>query len=227
MLCPITVVSAALLCLLAPSCVTSATASPIARAAQTRSLIHLSPPMKVLSDTLNGAQWLNVLEHLAAALGKEGPPLQLCLIGSASCLLGGMEARTSRDLDVWRPSSDYDRTELRQAAEAVGLLFDPKTPLDPDRPYLQIVDKGVVEIGEFVPVLIDRMGRLHLTRPPIEHLIASKLIRGDARDIADILFLRHLHHPDLERVKTVIASFSSQHRQQAEENLIYLEITTP
>jgi hypothetical protein len=187
--------------------------------------LNLRHPMNTLSDTLNGSQWLDVLERLAVALGKEGPTVQLCLIGSSACLFGGMEARTSRDLDVWRPLSDYDRTELKQAAETVGLLFDPKTSLEPDRPYLQIVDKGVVEIGDFVPVPIDRMGRLHLTRPPIENLIASKLIRGDARDIADILFLRHLHHPDLERVKGVIASFSSQHRQQAEENLIYLELT--
>ncbi len=182
--------------------------------------------MDTLSDTLNGAQWMDVLERLAANLGKEGPPLHLCLIGSSACLFGGMEARASRDLDVWRPLSDYDRTELKQAAEAVGLLFDPKTALEPDRPYLQIVDKGVVEIGEFSPVLIERMGRLHLTRPPVENLIASKLIRGDARDIADILFLRHLHHADLERVRAVMAGFSPQHRQHAEENLIYLEITT-
>jgi hypothetical protein len=48
-----------------------------------------------------------------------------------------------------------------------------------------------------------------------------------ASGIADILFLRHLHHPDLEPVKAVIASFSPHHRQQAEENLIYLELATP
>ncbi|MEQ1839498.1 MAG: DUF6036 family nucleotidyltransferase [Verrucomicrobiales bacterium] len=183
--------------------------------------------MTPLTDTLNGPQWLEVLEQLAAALSREGSAVQLCLIGSSACLFGGMEARTSRDLDVWRPLSDYDRMELKQAAEAVGLLFDPKTVLDPDRPYLQIVERGVVEIGEFQPVLIERMGRLHLTRPPIENLIASKLIRGDARDIADILFLRNLHHPDLERIKSLIASFSPEHRHQAEENFIYLELTTP
>ena len=102
-----------------------------------------------LSDTLDGSQWLDLLERLASKLNKEGPPVQLCLIGSAACLFGGMESRTSRDLDVWQPVSEYDRQELRQAAEAVGLLYDPKSALEPDRPYLQIVEQGVVEIGDF------------------------------------------------------------------------------
>ena len=76
---------------------------------------------------LNGEEWMAVLERLAAALQHEGPPLRLCLIGSAACLLGGMEGRTSGDLDIWKPDSDYDRLELKAAAEKAGLLFDPKT----------------------------------------------------------------------------------------------------
>jgi hypothetical protein len=59
------------------------------------------------SATLDGAEWMAVLERLAAALPSEGPPLRLCLIGSAACLFGGMEGRTSRDLDIWKPASRY------------------------------------------------------------------------------------------------------------------------
>lgn len=183
--------------------------------------------MTPLSDTLDGPQWLELLERLASHLSKEGPPVRLCLIGSSACLFGGMESRTSRDLDVWQPVSDYDRQELRQAAEAVGLLYNPKTALEPNRPYLQIVEQGVVEIGDFEPVRVDRIGRLHLVRPPMENLIASKLIRGDARDVADILFLQHQYHPDPERIRSIIAAFSPSNRQRAEENLVYLNLTTP
>ena len=82
--------------------------------------------MRELSDTLDGSQWLGLLERLASHLGKEGEPVRLCLIGSFTCLFGGMESRTSRDLDVWQPLSDYDRLELQQAAEAVGLLYTPR-----------------------------------------------------------------------------------------------------
>ena len=61
---------------------------------------------------LDGEGWLAVLADLAEALGKEGSPLRLCLIGSAACLFGGMDGRTSPDVDIWKPASDYDRLEL-------------------------------------------------------------------------------------------------------------------
>lgn len=183
--------------------------------------------MPELSDTLDGPQWLGLLERLASQLGSAGEPVRLCLIGSSACLFGGMESRTSRDLDVWLPMSDYDRRELQQAVEAVGLLYNPKSALEPDRPYLQIVESGVVEVGEFAPVRTERIGRLHLLRPPVENLIASKLIRGDARDVTDILFLMHHYRPDPDRIRAIIAGFSPSNRQQAEENLIYLNLSTP
>jgi hypothetical protein len=183
--------------------------------------------MTELSDTLDGPRWLEVLERLARQLGKEGEPVRLCLIGSSACLFGGMESRTSRDLDVWLPVSDYDRQELQQATEAVGLLYNPKSTLEPDRPYLQIIEPGVVEIGEFTPVRLERIGRLHLLRPPVENLIASKLIRGDARDVTDILFLQHHYRPDPDRIRAIVAGFSPFNRQRAEENLVYLNLTTP
>ncbi len=180
-----------------------------------------------IPNTLNGSQWFDLLERLASYLGREGSPVRLCLIGSSACLFGGMEARSSRDLDLWRPMSDYDRQELRQAAEAVGVLFDPKSALEPDRAYLQVIEPGIVEIGDFTPEPIDRIGRLHLFRPPIENLIASKLIRGDARDIADILFLQSLHRPDVDRIRSIVATFSAANRLRASENFVYLDLTTP
>jgi hypothetical protein len=60
-----------------------------------------------LNLQLDGEAWNVVLADLSRALGKKGPPVRLCLIGSAACLLGGMEGRTSADLDIWKPASDY------------------------------------------------------------------------------------------------------------------------
>lgn len=173
---------------------------------------------------LNGEAWSAVLADLAQALGKEGSPLRLCLIGSAACLFGGMDGRTSADLDIWKPASDYDRLELQTAAEKVGLLFDPKQTLEPDRPYLQLVEPGLTQLGTFEPVLIERVGRLHLFRPPVENLIAAKLIRAEPKDLGDIRFLLSRHRPDLQRVRAIIAEFSSQARQCATENLVYLDV---
>ena len=173
---------------------------------------------------LNGEAWSAVLEDLARALGKEGAPLRLCLIGSAACLFGGMDGRTSADLDIWKPASDYDRGELKAAAEKAGLLFDPKQTLEPDRPYLQLVEPGLTQLGAFEPVFIERIGRLHLCRPPVENLIAAKLIRADPKDLGDIQFLVSRHRPDLKRVRKIIAKFNPQARERASENLVYLDV---
>ena len=173
---------------------------------------------------LDGEAWSVVLAELAQALGKDGPPIRLCLIGSAACLFGGMEGRASSDLDIWKPASDYDRLELQAAAEEAGLLFDPKQTLDPNRPYLQVVEPGLTQLGAFEPVLIDRLGRLHLFRPPIENLIAAKLIRAEPKDLGDIRFLVSRHRPELSRVRRIIAEFNPLARERATENLVYLDV---
>ena len=173
---------------------------------------------------LDGEAWSAVLADLAQALGQEGQPHRLCLIGSAACLFGGMDGRTSADLDVWRPASDFDRRELQLAAEKAGLLFDPKQTLDPDHPYLQLVEPGLTQLGEFEPVFIERMGRLHLYRPPVENLVAAKLIRAEPKDLGDIQFLVSRHRPDLQQVREIIAGFKAPARERATENLVYLEV---
>jgi len=171
-------------------------------------------------------QWYAALERLADALG-EGPEVRLCLIGSAACLFGGMDGRTSRDLDVWKPASDYDRRELARATEAAGLLFDPIAEVPPDRPYLQFVDPIPTELGNFDPVFLERIGRLRLYRPPIENLIVSKLIRCEPRDLGDIRFLISRYHPDEVLIRRLIAGLSPRNREQAAENLIYLTAIQP
>lgn len=153
--------------------------------------------------------------------------MRLCLIGSAACLLGGMEGRTSADLDIWKPASDYDRIELSFAAKRAGLLFDPKTTLEPDAPYLQLVEPGLTQLGEFVPVFVERLGRLHIFRPPVENLVAAKLIRAEPKDLEDVAFLISRHRPDPQRIRQVVAGFEPLARQRATENLVYLDVLKP
>ena len=176
---------------------------------------------------LDGEAWLAVLADLANALGKEGPPSRLCLIGSAACLFGGMDGRSSADLDIWKPASDYDQPELQTAARSIGLLFDPKQTLEPGRPYLQIIEPGLTQLGGFEPILIERIGRLLLFRPPAENLIAAKLIRAEPKDLGDIRFLVSRYRPDLQQVRNIIAEFGRPAREAAAENLIYLDVLAP
>jgi hypothetical protein len=174
---------------------------------------------------LDREEWLVALQDIAKALGPTGQPVRLCLIGSVACVFGGMAARTTRDLDVWKPASDYDLTELKRAVEAAGLSFDPKATLDPDKPYVQLVERGPTQVGQFEPVFMERLGRLYLYRPPVGHLIASKLVRGDGSDIEDVVFLISKYQPARAEILSVIESFSEPGRTQALENLIYFDVT--
>ena len=91
---------------------------------------------------LDGEAWSAVLADLAHALGKEGTPLRLCLIGSAACLFGGMDGRTSADLDIWKPASDYDRGELKAAAKKPACYLIPNKPLNPTRRICNWLSRG-------------------------------------------------------------------------------------
>ena len=177
-----------------------------------------------LNLQLDGEAWSAVLVDLAQALSKEGSPVRLCLIGSAACLFGGMDGRTSADLDIWKPASDYDRVEPKLAAEKAGLLFDPKQTLEPNRPYLQLVEPGLTQLGAFEPVLIERIGRLQIFRPPIENLIAAKLLRAEPKDLGDIRFLMSRHRPEAARIRKVVSEFSGAARERVTENLVYLDV---
>jgi len=181
-------------------------------------------PPKSPTPAYDRERWMCALESMARALGQDGPPVQLCLIGSAVCLLENMPERTSRDLDIWKPASSYDTVELKMAAEHAGILFNPKEHLEPEEPYLQIVEPGIVQTGKFAPVLMERMGRLELYRPPIENIIASKLTRAADKDIQDILYLLKTYQPDIPEIKSIVQSFPRTAKAQAMENLIYLEV---
>ena len=177
-----------------------------------------------LNLQLDGEAWLAVLTDLSHALGKEGPPVRLCLIGSAACLFGGMEGRISADLDIWKPASDYDRVELKTAAEKAGLLFDPKLSLEPNRPYLQLIEPGLTQLGTFEPVFIERFGRLQIFRPPVENLVAAKLLRAEPKDLSDIRFLLSRYRPEVAAIREIISAFKGPARERATENLIYLNV---
>lgn len=96
-----------------------------------------------LNLQLDGEAWSAVLTDLSHALGKEGSPVRLCLIGSAACLFGGMQGRTSADLDIWKPASDYDRAELKLAAEKAviaGFNGPARERATENRVYLDVLE---------------------------------------------------------------------------------------
>ncbi len=181
-------------------------------------------PSEIPIDSLDREHWLRILEDIAISLGDVGDPVEICLIGSATCILGGMDGRTSADLDVWLPKSDFDEMELKKAVIRSGILFDPKADLQSDTSYIQIVEPGIVQVGEFESVPVKRMGRLRITRPPYENLIASKLSRSNLKDIQDIQFLMQTYQVDKQAVMNIVDSLPHPAREDARNNLIYLDI---
>jgi hypothetical protein len=73
-------------------------------------------------------------------------------------------------------------------------------------------------------MLVERVGRLMLYRPPVENLIASKLVRGDARDVEDVIFLANKYRPSPAAVRSIAETFHNPGRRQVLKNLVYLDL---
>src|SRR5205823_6761923 len=130
------------------------------------------------------------------SLKKQRAAARLMLVGSAAGIFAGQPARTSMDLDVWKPKSEFQTISLQKAVETAGLLFDPKSVLEPETPYIQLMEPGLAQTGSFDQgEPLHQFAALRLERPPIANLIAAKLIRAEAKDLEDITFLLSSYQP--------------------------------
>lgn len=163
------------------------------------------------------------LDDLGACLEK---PVSLVVIGSAVCMSLGQPSRMTMDVDVWKRSSKYDQGVLKRACEKAGILFNPiEEDLDPDQVYLQLIEPGIVFLGQFdTTEPMFQSGNLSLSRPPLENIIASKMVRCDQRDLDDIVFLMAKCGVTTEQVRSAAETISDpMARDNALENMTYLE----
>lgn len=173
---------------------------------------------------LTSAQWRTKLSEIAAHLQQ---PTSLCLIGSAPGMFAGQPQRMSIDLDTWQEASKFAYADLQQACEKAGLLFNPRDELEPTTPYIQLVEVGIVQVGKFTQrTKLMEEGQLVVVRPPIENIIAAKLLRASPKDLTDIAFLAAHYDVTRDQVARVIRSFPAPKRQEAQENLVYLATLT-
>lgn len=166
---------------------------------------------------------LALLTRLGAALEK---PTALCLIGSIPGIVEGQPERSTDDIDVWQPGSDFDVGDLRQACDRAGLMFDPKTLLEPGAAYLQLVRPGIVKLPRDAGLeTIGRFGHLTVVMPSPAALCAAKLLRGSDSDIEDIVWW--MFHRDLPTaaVETAVAAYDDpRDREAAGENLVLIRL---
>ena len=176
------------------------------------------------SQGLNRQQWDEKLSALGAEFRAMNVAARLEIIGAWPVIEAGMPGRTSLDLDVWAPGSQVDRSALRAACATAGLDFDPID--ETDRPYLQLIRPGIVEIPEHIPQDAGTWGGLTITVPPPAALAAAKLIRAEGKDIADVIFLCGRHGIGREAVASYVEKIADPaKRQTARENLIYLTVS--
>jgi hypothetical protein len=186
-------------------------------------------PYEPTPHGLDGEQWLEKLTLIDASLKAQGVPTRLTLIGGATGMLAGQPIRTSIDLDVWKPTSDYQYAALKKAVEDAGLLFNPKSTLEPETPYIQIVEPGLTQLGKFSATEpLEQFSTLTVDRPPIANLIAAKLVRAEPKDLGDIAYLLATFRPDLEAINKAIQTMPREAREKASENTVYLDVlSTP
>jgi len=119
----------------------------------------------------------------------------LYIYGSAALMLLGEEGRTSLDIDVAAPYSRADLAVLRKATERAGLAFNPDEAWEGD--HIEWVSALRLclpppRLGQ--ETLLWRGRNLQVVTGPVADLVASKLIRYDEIDQADIRYL-HAQSP--------------------------------
>jgi hypothetical protein len=175
---------------------------------------------------LNAEQWKGKIAEISEHLTS---PASLCMIGAVTGMFAGQDGRVSVDLDVLCRASKFIEADLRQACEKSGVLFNPQDDLPDGVPYLQLVEEDIVQVGRFAkqePLMTAK--NLSITRPPVENIVASKLLRASAKDLDDIQFLCGAFPITKKGVLDVVKTFPDPvRRETARENAVYLEVFLP
>jgi hypothetical protein len=182
---------------------------------------------------LDGKALPTLLSKIDANLQSHGT---ICLIGSRATILLGQPARQTDDLVVWARASRVTLDDFRRAVEASGLGFDPKDKF-PALPYIQVVHPGIVQVPGWDAGKREWFGeperevwsgeKLTVTVPPPRSIAASKLIRGDDRDLEDCLWLMAAHGIGAQDIMAAIKGLPREPREKAKVNLDILSLMKP
>jgi len=135
---------------------------------------------------------LSYLEKLDAALET---PATLCVYGGAALILLDEPGRTSVDIDVAAPYSRASFPDLERAAAAAGLPVNPMEETAGDHiEWIQPIRLCLAPPQQGKEIVLWRGSKLTIITVPIPDLVASKLIRYDEIDQADLAYLL-AHHP--------------------------------
>jgi hypothetical protein len=169
-------------------------------------------------------------EHLARLDAALAEPARLCIYGSAALMLMGEEDRFSADVDVAGPYSAVNERALAVAAEAIGLPVNP--PEDFAADHIEWIGSTRLCLAPPAPENTVRLwqgSQLTVVTLPPADLIASRLIRYDPTDQADIQFLLINARVSFEDIAQAVKRLPPAFRDDAlvRENLVNLRRDLP
>jgi hypothetical protein len=168
---------------------------------------------------MNKDKLINYLELLDAGLAAK---TSLYIYGSAALMLLDEPERMSLDIDIASVYSEVDQSDLRHVATQIGLPVNPAVDCQDD--YIE----WIAPMRLCLPPPADNIGmvlwqgaKLTIKTGFIAELIASKLIRYDETDLADIQFLLKQYSFTWEEVCAAANRLPSQFRNDiiVKENL--------
>jgi len=164
-------------------------------------------------------------EHLARLDAALREHAQLCIYGSAALMLMGEEDRFSVDVDVAGPYSTVNESALATVAGQIGLPVNP--PDDYPSDHIEWVGPTRLCLAVPSPAAVVTLwcgSRLTVFTLPPADLVASRLIRYDPTDLADIQFLFSQSRLKFEEVAQAVDRLPANFRDdvRVRENLANL-----
>lgn len=148
-----------------------------------------------------------LLEYLSAMDEALAEETELVVYGSAAFILLDEDGRMSLDIDVAAPYSRVNYPDFCRAAGRSGLPVNPPEDTSGDHiewiPSLRLCLRKPQARDEIV---LWRGKRLTVKTVPAVDLIASKLIRYDPIDQADIQHVFKMTRPSFERIQSAVAA---------------------
>jgi len=155
-------------------------------------------------------QYLTVMDKTLA------DETELFVYGSAAFILLDEDGRTSLDIDVAAPYSSVNYPDFCRAAEQAGLPVNP--PEDTRHDHIEWISAMRLCLRrpeQENKIVLWRGKKLTVITAPAADLIASKLIRYDSIDQADIQYLFQMSRPSFESIRLAVealpAPFNTDH----------------
>jgi hypothetical protein len=148
-----------------------------------------------------------LLEYLSAMDEALAEETELVVYGSAAFILLDEDGRTSLDIDVAAPYSRVNYPDFCRAAGRSGLPVNP--PEDTSGDHIEWISSLRLCLRKphaEDEIVLWRGKRLTVKTVSAVDLIASKLIRYDPTDQADIQHIFKMTRPSFERVQSAVAA---------------------